>query len=78
MMPEMVIKTSEIRCLALGDLGPEKAGVGGSIPSLATTFSTTYRHPKSGFGYNILARWVSQLLKPDGTKSTNKGYTAAP
>jgi hypothetical protein len=24
--------------------GPEKAGVGGSIPSLATMFSTTYRH----------------------------------
>jgi hypothetical protein len=23
--------------------GPEKAGVGGSIPSLATTFSTTYK-----------------------------------
>jgi hypothetical protein len=25
---------------------PEKAGVGGSIPSLATTFSSTYTHPK--------------------------------
>jgi len=24
--------------------GPEKAGVGGSIPSLATTFSITYSH----------------------------------
>jgi hypothetical protein len=26
--------------------GPEKAGGGGSIPSLATTFSNTYSHPK--------------------------------
>jgi hypothetical protein len=26
---------------------PEKAGVGGSIPSLATTFLRTYAHPKS-------------------------------
>ena len=25
---------------------PEKAGVGGSIPSLATMFSITYTHPK--------------------------------
>jgi hypothetical protein len=25
---------------------PEKAGVGGSIPSLATTFSNTYSHPE--------------------------------
>jgi hypothetical protein len=28
--------------LALSISGPEKAGVGGSIPSLATTFSITY------------------------------------
>ena len=29
--------------------GPEKAGVGGSIPSLATTFSTTYKPSKPQF-----------------------------
>ena len=28
---------------------PEKAGVGGSIPSLATTKSITYRHPETKF-----------------------------
>jgi len=31
---------------------PEKAGVGGSIPSLATLFSTAYRHSIPGFGSN--------------------------
>ena len=31
---------------------PEKAGVGGSIPSLATTFSITYKHPQTQF-YSI-------------------------
>jgi hypothetical protein len=31
---------------ALVERGPEKAGVGGSIPSLATVFSITYTHPK--------------------------------
>jgi len=34
------------------ELSPEKAGVGGSIPSLATKFSTTYKHPKTQF-YSI-------------------------
>ena len=34
------------------DSSPEKAGVGGSIPSLATLFSDTYRHSISGFGSN--------------------------
>jgi hypothetical protein len=33
----MMTKTYEINDMALGDLRPEKAGVGGSIPSLATT-----------------------------------------
>jgi hypothetical protein len=28
--------------IALNESSPEKAGVGGSIPSLATTFSITY------------------------------------
>ena len=37
MNPLMVIKTNGIRRLAMGESGPEKAGVGGSIPSLATT-----------------------------------------
>lgn len=33
----LVDKTNRIRPLGLGELGPEKAGVGCSIPSLATT-----------------------------------------
>ena len=47
------VQTSSGRQVALGttprpdssvvERGPEKAGVGGSIPSLATTFSTTYK-----------------------------------
>jgi len=34
----MMTKTFRINDIAIGDLRPEKAGVGGSIPSLATTF----------------------------------------
>jgi hypothetical protein len=33
--------------LLLGERSPEKAGVGGSIPSLATMFSVTYRPSKN-------------------------------
>jgi hypothetical protein len=36
----------------MDERSPEKAGVGGSIPSLATMFSITYEPPKSGFGPN--------------------------
>jgi hypothetical protein len=31
------------------DCSPEKAGGGGSIPSLATMFSVVYTHPKRSF-----------------------------
>jgi len=37
----MMTKAHRINDMALGGLRPEKAGVGGSIPSLATIFSTT-------------------------------------
>ena len=33
-------KNNRISNLRMADCGPEKAGVGGSIPSLATTFSS--------------------------------------
>jgi hypothetical protein len=39
-------------CGRAGECSPEKAGVGGSSPSLATIFSITYRHPKSATGHN--------------------------
>ena len=38
--------------IAQPESSPEKAGVGGSIPSLATTFSNTYRPSTPGFGSN--------------------------
>ena len=34
--------------LKVGDISPEKAGVGGSIPSLATMFSIVYRPSQNG------------------------------
>ena len=42
----MVNQFSEI---GFEERSPEKAGVGGSIPSLATMFSSTYRHPGTLF-----------------------------
>jgi len=37
------------KALTLVEYSPEKAGVGGSIPSLATMFSTTSEHLKPQF-----------------------------
>jgi hypothetical protein len=37
---EIMGKSGGISNLVLSESSPEKAGVGGSIPSLATTFST--------------------------------------
>ena len=41
-----VIKDNRINQMTMADSSPEKAGVGGSIPSLATTFSIAYSHPE--------------------------------
>ena len=41
-----VIKDNRISQMRMADSSPEKAGVGGSIPSLATMFSITYRPVK--------------------------------
>jgi hypothetical protein len=35
---ETMLKPNEISHITTGEASPEKAGVGGSIPSLATTF----------------------------------------
>ncbi len=43
MLALRVAKAREIKELRMGESGPEKAGVGGSIPSLATTFLRTYQ-----------------------------------
>ena len=40
--------------IALDESSPEKAGVGGSIPSLATTFQSTYFQPHL-FGLQLVA-----------------------
>jgi hypothetical protein len=36
--------------MGFAESSPEKAGVGGSIPSLATMFSYTYNHHKNRLG----------------------------
>ena len=43
------MKVNRINEMKTADRGPEKAGVGGSIPSLATTFSNTYSRSKTEF-----------------------------
>jgi hypothetical protein len=48
---KMGTRVNRIKQLDLVDY-TEKAGVGGSIPSLATMFSTTYSHPKTQHGSN--------------------------
>jgi hypothetical protein len=48
----MVFQRNYGQVAQLVERSPEKAGVGGSIPSLATTFSNTYRHSTPGFGSN--------------------------
>jgi len=63
--------TKQINGLRLVASSPEKAGVGGSIPSLATTFSTTYRLPTP--------RVCSKLFqKPDEHSSFLEGRLRLP
>jgi hypothetical protein len=68
---KMMAKASRINQLAMNESSPEKAGVGGSIPSLATTFSNTYRPSTASFGSNssppILSRATPFLgIRPTG------------
>jgi len=44
----MMTRTHQINDMALGDLRPEKAGVGGSVPSLATITDTHLIRPLEG------------------------------
>jgi len=41
----MVAKKNRINQMEMADCGPEKAGVGGSIPSLATNVFNNLRSP---------------------------------
>ena len=47
---------------------PEKAGVGGSIPSLATILSISYRHSKNQFhSVSFQKLWSAEIRISDGT-----------
>jgi len=48
MRAEIENKGSSFSQLRLAECSPEKAGVGGSIPSLATTFSISYNQSERG------------------------------
>ena len=56
------VKPSGIRYLMMTDVSAEKAGVGGSIPSLATMFSTSYSHPKPSV-CSILFQFQNQACR---------------
>ena len=61
-------KSCNYNGLGLGDYSPEKAGVGGSIPSLATIESITYAHRKPSVCSNLFqftTDWPAR--KPDKT-----------
>jgi hypothetical protein len=47
-----VIRINQIKGMTMADPSPEKAGGGGSIPSLATTFSNTYSRSNPSLGSN--------------------------
>ena len=51
-----------------GERSPEKAGVGGSIPSLATMSSITYRPSKNPFHSDSFQKlWTAETRISDGT-----------
>jgi hypothetical protein len=57
------------------DCSPEKAGGGGSIPSLATIFSITYRPPDSQFHSNSFQfKLVHRVLPQGGTARLEPVY----
>src|SRR5215469_15838061 len=57
-----MVRINKINNLQLWDCGPEKAGVGDSIPSLATTFSITYSHSKPSV-CSILFQFQNQACR---------------
>ena len=48
-MQESMVNFRGMKEIPTEEASPEKAGVGGSIPSLATMFSTTYRSSQEAF-----------------------------
>ncbi len=62
------IKVSQFNQLRMADVSPEKAGVGGSSPSLATTFSIAYKWPGT---------WVNIRRNNKGTLKRFPGLVSA-
>ncbi len=65
------IRSSTGQVAQLVERGPEKAGVGGSIPSLATTKSTTYKSSQ-GYGCSELfqkSAGARRVCQPKGHAS---------
>ena len=61
---------NRINQLPMADSSPEKAGVGGSIPSLATMFSTTYRPSKTQLHSISFQNFgLLRLASPNGARS---------
>jgi hypothetical protein len=56
------------RIAGFGELIPEKAGVGGSIPSLATMKSIAYRHSENRFhSVSFQKLWSAEIRISDET-----------
>ena len=55
-------KVNGINQIGSAERHPEKAGVGGSSPSLATTFSIAYSHPRSSV-CSILFQFQNQACR---------------
>ena len=64
----MRVNGKKINQMRAAERCPEKAGVGGSSPSLATTFSNTYRRLISSFGSN----WF-QFRLADSVSASSSG-----
>src|ERR1700676_2129116 len=62
----------------LVERSPEKAGVGGSSPSLATTFSNTYRHLVSSFGSNWFQYWLADSVSTSPSRASTASNSLIP
>ncbi len=61
-----------------GERSPEKAGVGGSIPSLATMFSITYRPSKTQFHSGSFQNFWSAGIRLRGESGYGDGFVVRP
>jgi hypothetical protein len=61
----------------MADYSPEKAGVGGSIPSLATTLIIRHLLPFSSPQNNRLKRRTASKLRPNRVQTENEALELA-